>query len=71
MQVQDAIDELSKLDPEEDIVITWWTSNDFKGMDVDQAYSLAEDQLESCIGHVNDYVESQYEEEYEEEEEEE
>ena len=42
---------------DENLVITWWDSSDFKGMDLDQAYDIANDSLECvCIGHVNEWV---------------
>lgn len=68
--VQEAIDILQNtygnaLD--EQLVITWWDSGDFKGMDLDDAYNVCDDALEVCIGHVNetvgDFVPSSEEEE--------
>jgi hypothetical protein len=41
-------------DLEEEIVITWWDSSDFKGM-VD-GHEIADDALDVCVGHVNDWV---------------
>lgn len=57
MQAKEAIKYLEELDPEAELVITWWTEEDFKGKDLESAYSAAEQQLENCIGHVNDWVE--------------
>ena len=34
---------------------------DFNDKDLQTAYDLAEQQLEQCIGHVNDWVDYQYE----------
>lgn len=57
MQAQEAIKYLQKLDPETDLVITWWVlEEDFKDKDPDSAYIAAERQLENCIGHVNEWV---------------
>lgn len=44
---------------EEDLLITWWDSSDFNGLDLDQAFSNGEDSLDVCVGHVNDYVQSE------------
>ena len=42
---------------DEDLVITWWDTDDFAGLDLDEAFSNAENALDTCIGHINDYVE--------------
>lgn len=44
--------------PDEDLLITWWDSSDFAGLDLDNAFSNAEHSLDVCIGHINDYVHS-------------
>ena len=62
----EAIKLLQQLNPEESLVITWWGEADFKEYkDPDQAMSLTDDAIDNCIGHVNDYVESQYTDEEE------
>ena len=59
--VQELIAELKLRDPEEALVYTYWAEEDYKDYkDQDQAMSLIEDGLDNCIGHVNDYLESQY-----------
>ena len=62
MKVQDVINTLTKdYKPDDDLLITWWSDADFTDYkDIDQAYELAEQQLDSCIGHVNEWVEFQY-----------
>ena len=43
--------------PDETLVITWWDSEDFKGMNPDEAFNIANDALNDvCIGHVNEQV---------------
>lgn len=68
MKVQEIIETLTKTyKPDDDLLITWWSDADFADYkDIDQAYELAEQQLDSCIGHVNEWVESQYSDEEEE-----
>ena len=59
--VQEIIKMLSEYDPNEELVITWWGDDDFTELvDRDQAFNLAVEALPNCIGHINDYVESQY-----------
>ena len=41
---------------DEPLLITWWDSSDFVGLDLDEAFSNAENALEVCVGHINDYV---------------
>lgn len=60
MKVAKAIEYLKELDKDSDIVITWWLPEDFLGMEIDRAFDLAEEQLNTCIGHVNDWVADQY-----------
>jgi inhibitor of KinA sporulation pathway (predicted exonuclease) len=68
MKPKEAIKLLEQCDPEEELLITWWGDSDWKPYkDTYQAYDLAEQQLEVCIGHVNDWMESQYQEEKKEE----
>ena len=61
--VREAIADLNQhygKDLDQQIIITWWDKSDFSEYeDIDQAYADAEDQLDSCIGHVNEYVEDQ------------
>jgi hypothetical protein len=40
---------------DEELVVTWWDSKDFEGKGAD-AFSICDDALEICIGHVNDTV---------------
>ena len=62
--VQELIAELKLRDPEEALVYTYWGEEDYKDYkDQDQAMSLIEDGLDNCIGHVNDYLDSQYQDE--------
>jgi len=69
MLVKEAIKYLGELDPDEKLVITWWSmSEDFADYsDTDQVLDLAESALDNCIGHVNDWVASEYVEEEDEE----
>lgn len=61
--VKELIDDLKKLKPNEVIIYTYWGKDDYKPYkDQDQAISLIEESLDTCIGHVNDYLESQYQE---------
>lgn len=61
MLPKDVIKIMEQLNPDEDLLITWWGDSDWKEYkDKDQAYDLAELALDVCIGHVNDYVSSQY-----------
>mgnify|MGYP006280700897 FL=1 len=63
MKPKEAIALLQQCDPEEELLITWWGDVDWEAYkDKDQAYSLAEEQLDTCIGHINEWVQSQYEE---------
>lgn len=61
--VKELIEQLKQLDPDETLIYTYWGEEDYKDYkDLDQAMSLIEDGLDTCIGHVNDYLESQYQE---------
>jgi hypothetical protein len=61
--VKELIEQLKQLDPDEALIYTYWGEEDYKDYkDPDQAMSLIEDGLDTCIGHVNDYLESQYQE---------
>ena len=61
--VRELIEQLKQLDPDEALIYTYWGEEDYKDYkDLDQAMSLIEDGLDTCIGHVNDYLESQYQE---------
>jgi hypothetical protein len=61
--VKELIEQLKQLDPDEALIYTYWGEEDYKDYkDLDQAMSLIEDGLDTCIGHVNDYLESQYQE---------
>ena len=63
MKPAEAIELLQKCDPEEELLITWWGNSDWEAYeDIDQAYELAEQQLDTCIGHINDWIQSQYKE---------
>lgn len=62
----EAIKLLQECKPDEILLITWWGDGDFTEYeDRDQAFSLAEDALDNCVGHVNEYVDSQYTDEEE------
>jgi hypothetical protein len=62
--VQELIAALKQRDPEEALVYTYWGEDDYNSYkDQAQAISLIEDALDNCIGHVNDYLESQYQDE--------
>ena len=51
---------------DEEIVWTYWGESDFvQYKDKDQAYNLVETALDTAIGNINEYLESQYEEEKE------
>jgi hypothetical protein len=61
--VKELIEQLKQLDPDEALIYTYWGNEDYKDYkDLDQAISLIDDGLDTCIGHVNDYLESQYQE---------
>ena len=66
MTASEAIEALKQCDPNETLLITWWGNTDFtEYKDRDGAFKLAEEQLDSCIAHVNEWVDEQYEGEYE------
>ena len=47
--------------PDEILVYTYWGDSDFENyQDKDQAYNLVNEALNTAIGHVNEYLESQY-----------
>ena len=50
------IEKMYATDLDEPLVITWWDSSDFEGMDLNRAPQICEDALDVCIGHVNDTV---------------
>ena len=61
--IKELIDDLMKLNPDEVIIYTYWGKEDYKPYkDQEQAIELIEESLDTCIGHVNDYLESQYDE---------
>ena len=61
--VKELIEQLKQLDPDEALIYTYWGEEDYKDYkDLDQAMSLIDDGLDTCIGHVNDYLESLYQE---------
>jgi len=64
------LQEMYKDNLDEDLVITWWDSSDFEGLDLDQAFQVCDDALEVCIGHVNDTVGDLDEDDEDDEEEE-
>lgn len=64
MTAREAIEALKQCDPDETLLITYWGDTDFtEYKDRDQALELAEQQLDSCVAHVNEWVASQYENE--------
>ena len=42
--------------PEKEFVITWWTDEDFIGLDQEKAFDNCERALDTSIGDINDYV---------------
>jgi len=61
--VKELIKELKQRDPNETLIYSYWGDEDYKDYkDQDQAISLIDDGLDNCIGHVNEYLESQYDE---------
>ena len=61
--VKELIKQLKQLDPDETLIYTYWGDEDYKDYkDQDQAISLIDDGLDTCIGHVNEYLEGQYDE---------
>ena len=61
--IKELIDDLMTLNPDEVIIYTYWGKEDYKPYkDQEQAIELIEESLDNCIGHVNDYLESQYQE---------
>lgn len=67
--VKELIEDLMERNPDEVLVYTYWGDEDYKDYkDPEQAIGLIEDSLDNCMGHVNDYVESQYQDEEEEDE---
>jgi hypothetical protein len=62
--VKEIIEDLMKLNPDEVLVYTYWGEDDYKDYkDPEQALGLIEDGLDTCIGHVNEYLEGQYQDE--------
>lgn len=60
MTVREAIEALKQHDPNETLLITYWGDTDFTDhKNRGKALDLAEQQLETCIGHVNEWVDSQ------------
>ena len=59
--VEDVIKELqNNYNLKDEILITWWSEEDFSNFkDVEQAQQLAGEQMDTCIGHINEYVENQ------------
>jgi hypothetical protein len=63
LTVKELIDDLMTLNPDEVIVYTYWGKEDYKPYkDKEQALELIESALDTCIGHVNEYLEGQYDE---------
>jgi hypothetical protein len=61
--IKELIDDLMTLNPDEVIIYTYWGKEDYEPYkDQEQAIELIEESLDTCIGHVNDYLESQYQE---------
>jgi len=61
--IKELIDDLKKLNPNEVIIYTYWGRSDYKPYkDREQAIELIEESLDTCIGHVNEYLEGQYDE---------
>jgi hypothetical protein len=61
--VKELIAELKQRDPKEVLVYTYWGEDDYKPYkDQEQAIDLIEEALDTCIGHVNEYLEGQYQE---------
>ena len=64
MTAREAIEALKQCDPDETLLITYWGDTDFtEYKNRGRAFDLAEQQLDSCVGHVNEWVASQYEDE--------
>jgi hypothetical protein len=62
--VKEVIEDLMNLNPDEVIVYTYWGKEDYESYkEQEQALTLIEDGLNNCIGHVNEYLESQYQDE--------
>lgn len=63
MTAEEAIKALKEhCKPDETLLITWWGETDFtEYKNRGRAFDLAEQQLESCIGHVNEWVDGQME----------
>lgn len=59
--VKEVIEELQKhYKPEDTLLITWWQESDFDSFkEPEDAIANAQVQLETCIGHVNDWAWSQ------------
>jgi hypothetical protein len=63
MTAREAIEALKQCDPDETLLITYWGDTDFtEHKNRGKAFDLAEQQLETCIGHVNEWVDSQIDE---------
>jgi hypothetical protein len=61
--IKELIDDLMTLNPDEVIVYTYWGKEDYEPYkDQEQAIELIEESLDTCIGHVNDYLEGKYDE---------
>jgi hypothetical protein len=65
------LQETYKNNLDEDLVITWWDSSDFEGLDLDEAFNVCDEALEVCIGHVNETVYDSTDSDEDEDEEEE
>ena len=60
--VNEIIDLLRKEKPNETLVITWWGDTDFiDKKNRHQALQIANNALNNCIGHVNQWVDLEYE----------
>ena len=56
---KEAIEMIEKMyatDMSEQLVITWWDSTDFQDRDLDKAFTVCEDALDVCIGHISDTI---------------
>ena len=60
--VNEIIDLLRKEKPNDTLVITWWGDTDFiDKKNRHQALQIADNALDNCISHVNQWVDLEYE----------
>lgn len=54
MTPKEVIEHFKKLPQDEQVLITWWEQKGTPELDLE----IGQEQLEVCVGHVNDWMES-------------